>query len=153
VIDTMAIAERVFHLPVRNLAAVSAALDIHPRPSHRALDDVRATREVLVRGLACLAERSIHTVGEAVEALLPPVGNVPLLGDPLPGVREALRNGLDLRLAYAGGRGDTERTVRPVRLATAKGQVVLAAFCRERQAPREFRLDRILAAEVVTPSV
>jgi DNA polymerase-3 subunit epsilon len=148
IIDTTVIAQAVLGLPIRNLAGVAQALGLASQPTHRALDDARATREVLLHGLRPFA--GLTTVGEVVEALLPFVpASLPLLDDPLPAIRAALRAGADLRLSYLGSRGPSERIIRPVRLEEKTGALLLSAWCHERQAPRVFRLDRIASAELI----
>ena len=147
IVDTTVFAQVVLGLAARNLAAVSRALGLASQPTHRALGDARATREVLRRGVARLAERGAATVGDVVEALLPPIPPaLPLGDDPLPILRAAMKTGDDLRITYVGTRSRGERLVRPIRLEQKAGAFVLSAWCRERQAPREFRLDRIASA-------
>lgn len=150
VIDTTVVAQVLFGLPVRNLAAVTRALRTPHRPKHRAIDDARATRDVLVAGIRKLEGQEVRTVGELVDALLPPGPfDIPLIGSPLPAVREALRNGVDVSLTYEGREGLSERIVRPIRLEARDRHLVLAAFCRTRQAPRTFRVERIVRASIV----
>ncbi len=152
IVDTMAIASSVFGLTVRNLAAVTHALQTEHRPKHRAIDDARATRDVLLAGLWRLSDRGLSTVGEVVEALLPPdPPDVPLTGSPFPVLREALKSGADLRITYEGVGGASERVVRPIRLEPKDRRLLLAAFCRTRRAPRTFRVDRILTASIEEP--
>ncbi|MBM3498032.1 MAG: WYL domain-containing protein, partial [Armatimonadetes bacterium] len=66
---------------------------------------------------------------------------------PRPAIVDALKRGADLRMTYLGGSAKGERVVRPIRLEQ-RGGLLLAAFCRERGAPRSFRLDRIASAEI-----
>ena len=51
-----------------------------------------------------------------------------------------------LELEYAGGSGDGTRQVEPVRVLDAGGRTYLQAWCRQRNAPRTFRVDRIVGA-------
>ena len=62
-------------------------------------------------------------------------------------VREAIRHGHTLRMAYRDGSGATsERVVWPFALAFFDGARVLAAWCELRAAFRHFRIDRIAGA-------
>lgn len=150
IIDTTTVAQAVLGLPVRNLPGVARALGLETQPTHRALDDARATREVLVHGLRRLMRSGARTVGDVVEALLPPApADASLLDDPVATVREALKNGADIRITYAGSGGASDRVVRPIRLEAYRRRLLLAAYCRERRAPRTFRLDRISCAAPV----
>jgi DNA polymerase-3 subunit epsilon len=147
IVDTTVIAQTVLGLPVRNLAGVSQALGLASQPTHRGLGDARAAREVLLRGLRRLAEWGAATVGEVIDALLPAIpSGLPLADDPLPALRAALKTGCDLQITYLGRKSQGERLVRPIRLEEKAGAFLLEAWCRERQAPRTFRLDRIAMA-------
>ena len=150
IIDTTVVAQSVLGLPIRNLAGVAQALGLSALPKHRALDDARATREVLLHGLRTLVADGACTVGDVVDALLPPVPpHLPLPDDPLAAIRDALMSGADLRIAYRGGSGRSDRVIRPVRLEAKGDPLLLAAFCRQKVAPRNFRVDRIVSAQVV----
>ena len=149
-IDTTIVAGEVLGLSRRNLASVAQALKLTDQPIHRALDDARATRGVLVEGLKRLVAKGAETVADVVDALTPPdPPDQPLIDNPFPAIREELRNGGDLRISYTGARGPYERLIRPIRLEFRGPNLVLGSFCRSRKAPRNFRVDRILAAQVV----
>lgn len=63
-------------------------------------------------------------------------------------VREAIRHGHKLRIAYADENGaQSERTVWPFALAFFEGKRLLAAWCELRGAIRHFRIDRIAGVE------
>jgi predicted DNA-binding transcriptional regulator YafY len=69
------------------------------------------------------------------------------------GVRSAVERGVAQRrvlvLAYRDGRGTpTRREVEPQLIARTADREYLVAWCRQRQAPRWFRWDRIERAEV-----
>jgi DNA polymerase-3 subunit epsilon len=149
IVDTTVIAQSILGLPVRNLAGVARALRLPSPPTHRALDDARATREVLLRGLSRLAAQGAATVGDLMAELFPRVpSGLPFVDDPLPVLREALAEGGDVRLTYLGASGRSERVVRPIRVEESRG-LKLDAYCRERRAPRSFRVDRIAAIELL----
>ena len=66
-------------------------------------------------------------------------------------VRDALSSKRRLRLTYHGANRDqtTEREVDPVRLIVVEGHTYLEGWCRLAEGLRTFRLDRVLAAEVL----
>jgi DNA polymerase-3 subunit epsilon len=152
IIDTTVVAQSVLRLPVRNLPGVARALGLEAQPTHRALDDARATREVLLHGLRRLMRGGARTVGDVVEALLPAAPPGPRRpDDPLPVLHEALKNGADMEMTYEGSGKPSDRVIRPIRLEAYRGRLLLAAYCRERRAPRTFRLDRISRATLLPP--
>lgn len=69
-------------------------------------------------------------------------------------VEDACRGGQRLLLRYLSSADViTERTVEPVEIVGEDGVWVLNAWCHRAQAPRSFRLDRILDVEVSSESV
>jgi predicted DNA-binding transcriptional regulator YafY len=69
---------------------------------------------------------------------------------PLGTVREAIRDERVLKLSYADENGHaTERAVWPIALAFYEQKQILAAWCTLREDFRNFRTDRIVAAEIV----
>lgn len=72
-----------------------------------------------------------------------PLEAVPVLGF----VRTAMREEKALHIAYADEQGrNTERDIWPVQLAYYEGKQIVAAWCCAREAFRNFRTDRIIAA-------
>ena len=76
----------------------------------------------------------------------------PVLDQVMEVVREALVTGARLRIRYAGrARGAvTERVVEPRAIERFRGRDLLRAWCELRRAERCFRLDRIVAAHLLT---
>lgn len=71
-----------------------------------------------------------------------------------PGVQEAVDAALAgsrrLHIAYVGALDDrSERDVDPVRIVSLDGRVYLEAWCRQAEAMRTFRLDRIESAQLL----
>jgi predicted DNA-binding transcriptional regulator YafY len=74
-----------------------------------------------------------------------PMEPVPTLGL----MREAMRSETALHIAYADENGnETERDIWPVQLAYYEGKQIVVAWCCLREAFRNFRTDRIVAAEL-----
>src|SRR5690606_1255309 len=71
--------------------------------------------------------------------------------EPLLGVlRAAMREETVLRISYADEAGRTsERAIWPVALAYYEGKQIVAAWCTMREDFRNFRIDRIIAADPV----
>ena len=63
-------------------------------------------------------------------------------------IREAIDNGLDLRMFYSGVR-KTERVVTPRSVLFTRGLPYVTAFCHLADAERTFRIDRIVKLEAM----
>jgi len=108
-----------------------------------------AARGVLGKLGAVLPEGlRAHLAGEAF--------HVSTHGAPAPGaidlsaLRAAIRSARKLRLRYIDGNGaTTTRTVRPVAVEYYTAATLLGAWCELREDYRNFRTDRIAAAEVL----
>lgn len=66
-------------------------------------------------------------------------------------VEQAWFEGQPLRLRYCGSRGPSERTVRVRQIVMSRSETLLNCDDLDKGEPRQFRLDRIEAAEVLTP--
>ena len=152
VIDTLALVRRAYSLARNSLSAVADALGVRVGQAHRAMGDVLTTHGVLVRLLQDLERRQgVTTLGQLLAFQ---GGSVPYpiaRALPLPPtIAEALESGGQVRMRYVDARGrETERVVRPLRVAGRGGRLYLIAHCNERDAQRTFRLDRVveMAAE------
>ncbi len=73
-IDTLALARRLLRPDVPNckLRTLAAALRLEHRPSHRALDDVRATADLLHRLIECATGYEVFVLGDLVDLVRKP---------------------------------------------------------------------------------
>jgi DNA polymerase-3 subunit epsilon len=146
VIDTLALCRLTLGLPRNGLSYVGRKLGVLVEPEHRALGDVYTTWGVLQHLLATLEPEGVRTLddlfawqGGPVE--LPPIQRLSLP----PSIAEALGTGGPVLMRYADARGkETERLVRPIRVAAGRGYGYLIAYCYLRNAQRTFRLDRVI---------
>ena len=147
VIDTLALVRRAYPLARNSLSAVADALGVRVGQAHRAMGDVLTTHGVLVRLLQDLEHRQgVTTLGQllAFQGGSVPYPNARALPLP-PTIAEALESGGQVRMRYVDARGrETERVVRPLRVAGRGGRLYLIAHCNERDAQRTFRLDRVV---------
>lgn len=119
VVDTVALARRVL-LPeeVRNrrLAALAEHFHTKVRPTHRALDDARATVEVLHGLIDRLGSHKVHTLRDTVEfvkAVTPVQRRKRTLAEGLPHAPGVyLFRAADDRVLYVGTSGDIAARVR-----------------------------------------
>lgn len=121
------------------------------------LNFTRAEAEALRVALALLPRTGDATLVAAAETAAQKLGldpegasgwhAIPAGIDPAP-LRRAIRDARVLVLRYRDAAGqETAREVLPLDLTYFVEAQVLGGWCRLRQAPRHFRLDRILAAE------
>ncbi len=153
VVDTLALARRVFRLRHNGLSALSAALGL-AETSHRALGDALAVRSVFrrivgeglpagarVSALLRLQGGAIDWPGAPAPALAP---SVEPLGELAETLAMALLDGKRLFLAYESSDGEqTERWVDPIELSSIGGEPCLVAYCHLREEQRTFLLRRI----------
>jgi DNA polymerase-3 subunit epsilon len=148
VVDTLALARNLYRFYSNGLSAVAGALGVQINSAaHRALNDVETTYGVLARILQDLRGRyGITTLGELIELQGGPVQQRRSHTLPLPPtIAEALERGGRVRMRYVDGRGrETDRVVRPLRVAQRQGSLYLIAHCYARNAQRTFRLDRVV---------
>lgn len=151
VIDTLALARQYYAFPSNSLGAVAERLNIPYPHRHRALQDARITRQVLIFFLQDLSRRRIAAAEDLVtplaEVLSPSGGNtIPLP----PTLSEALANGLSLEIRYVSvGLEVSVRRVDPIAVVPNRDYLYLRAYCHLRQDERTFRLDRIMEMRTV----
>ncbi|HET6213912.1 MAG TPA: DEDD exonuclease domain-containing protein, partial [Micromonosporaceae bacterium] len=127
VLDTAALARRVLtadEVPNRRLGTLAAYFRTVNRPTHRALDDARATVEVLHALIARLGGHKIFTIGEALEfirAVTPTQRRKRHLAEGLPHVPGVyVFRGRDNRALYVGTSRDIATRVRSYFTAAEK---------------------------------
>lgn len=146
VVDTLALARRLYAFPSNSLAAVARRLGVTRSQAHRALGDVQTTARILDRMLGDLQRRGVLTLGDVLDWQ---GGNVPWPAPPHLDLPEPLRTALaenrQLWLRYETASGlVTERWVQPLCITGDARTTYLVAFCLLRQEQRNFSLARIL---------
>ena len=112
-----------------------------------------AARDVLIKIATVVPEHLRPFIAEPSTAAEPPLRGVEEAVDTAT-LRDAIRQGLKLRLLYRAENGEqTWRTVRPVVLGYADAKRMLIAWCELRGGFRHFRTDRIQAAEHTDQSI
>jgi DNA polymerase-3 subunit epsilon len=148
VLDTLALARRLLRRRSYSLAALCAELGL-PAPTHKAMDDVEATRALFWALTSLMADLGINTLGEAVRLER---GLAPGVAEPQPPalIAQALAEGRALRIVYRS-RSSPEpmaRTVRPIYLSVESSGLYLKAFCELRQDVRAFAIAKIELMEL-----
>jgi len=145
-IDTLTLAKNFYRLPSYGLSSVAAALKIPYGTLHRALDDIRLTRDIFYRFLRDFEVIEIRTLGDLLELqkdLEAEWGEkAGVFGKE---IEEAIRAGTVIWIKYLTGDGyPSEREVKPLSMETAGRYPVMKAFCFNTREERSFRLDRII---------
>ena len=127
VLDTVALARRVLtrdEVPNRKLGTLAAYFRTTTQPNHRALDDARATVEVLHALIGRLGGHDVHTLGGAIEfarAVTPTQRRKRHLADGLPkGPGVYIFRAADDRPLYVGTSTDIATRVRSYFTASEK---------------------------------
>ncbi|MGC4896895.1 DEDD exonuclease domain-containing protein [Micromonospora sp. DT31] len=127
VLDTAALARRVLtrdEVPNRKLGTLAAYFRTATQPTHRALDDAKATVDVLHGLIGRLGGHRVDTVGEAIEfarAVTPTQRRKRHLADGLPKVPGVyIFRSADDRPLYVGTSGDIATRVRSYFTAAEK---------------------------------
>ncbi|WFF06354.1 DEDD exonuclease domain-containing protein [Micromonospora sp. WMMD1076] len=127
VLDTAALARRVLtrdEVPNRKLGTLAAYFRTATQPTHRALDDAKATVDVLHGLIGRLGGHRVDTVGEAIEfarAVTPTQRRKRHLADGLPKVPGVyIFRAADDRPLYVGTSGDIATRVRSYFTAAEK---------------------------------
>jgi DNA polymerase III subunit epsilon len=150
VIDTLALARR-HHPGLSNhrLETVARHLGVLSSGGHRALADSLCVKEIWLRmsGPAVAPDMVVsYPMHDSGRAVAPPVG--------WERVETAIDGGRAIRIEYDGGtRGRAARSITPRRFVQRGGQTYLVAFCHLDSFEKSFRIDRILALELVCDSV
>lgn len=148
-LDTLALARRLLRRSSYSLGALAVSFGL-PKPTHRAMDDVRALQAVFEHLREGMRQLGVVTLGDALRyqrGLLPDQPDP----EPPPLIAVAVREQRRLRLRYAGTSGPlpTDREVQPIELTIERGALCLRAFCYLRNDVRTFVIDRILSAELI----
>jgi len=147
-LDTLTLARRLLRRKSYSLGALAAEFAL-PRPTHRAMADVLATRALFFQLAATMAELGVVSLGDALrlERGLPPGTSEP---EPPALIAQALAEGRALLIVYRSHSTPepTARTVRPLYLTVERSGLFLKAFCELRQDVRSFAIAKIEAMEL-----
>ena len=155
VMDTVRIARRRFGRGGNALQSLAPRLGYQPDTAHRALADARST--------AFVFEKLLEPVGgwdvclcDAIKEQGGPMGLMPVSPResllPLE-LEEALEQRCTVTMEYLDARQNrTQRTIEPLTVRRAGGELLLVAFCHMRQDRRTFKLDRIVQLTKVDPA-
>ena len=146
VLCTLSLARRCFCFPSNGLGAIARYLGVKVEQEHRAMSDVKTTREIFRLFLQDFRRKGLEYLGELIElqgGTIPiPTPEAVILPPPL---EEAIHSQKPVQIRYLSYWGEeTYRVIEPIEVINYGDCVYLTAFCHLRQEQRTFRLDRIL---------
>lgn len=152
VVDTLTLARRHFNFPGNSLETIASCLAIDTEDNHRAVKDVKITKEIFQYFMAKLKIKTLEELLDLqggnipfpeVEEVLPP-----------PVIDEAIRISRKLSIKYVSASGQvTKRIVKPIEVSVYNGTEYLIAFCYLRNEERVFRMDKILELHPVISNI
>ena len=141
-VDTLQLARAFLNRDRYNLGSLAETVGA-ARPSHRAMSDVVALRDVFAYLLDRLQMLGVGTLDDLLRAQRGLLPGQPELPAP-PALLQALREGRRLQISYRTGGGDAiPRTILPMELQQIGTNTRIVAFCYLRNNQRTFYLDRI----------
>ena len=151
IVDTLALSRRIYSSPSHSLSAITRTLELPLEPTHRAMSDVQATRNLLDRILDDLESRwNVTTLAQVIDFQGGPIPYPHPRTLPLPpAIAEALESKGRGFMRYVDATGqETQRIVRPLSVGEQRGYLYLTAHCYWRDELRTFRLDRVVEMAV-----
>lgn len=151
IVDTLALSRRIYSSASHSLSAITRTLELPLEPTHRAMSDVQATRNLLDRILDDLESRwNVTTLAQVIDFQGGPIPYPHPRTLPLPpAIAEALESKGRVFMRYVDASGqETQRVVRPLSIGEQRGYLYLTAHCYWRDELRTFRLDRVVEMAV-----
>lgn len=151
IVDTLALSRRIYRSASHSLSAITRTLQLPVEPTHRAMSDVQATRNLLDKMLDDLESRwNVSTLAQVIDFQGGPIPYPHPRILPLPpAIAEALESRGRVFMRYVDANGqETERVVRPLSVGEQRGYLYLTAHCYRRDELRTFRLDRVVEMAV-----
>ncbi len=151
IVDTLALSRRIYSSASHSLAAITKTLELPAEPTHRAMSDVQATRNLLDKILDDLESRwNVTTLAQVIDFQGGPIPYPHPRTLPLPpAIAEALESKGRVFMRYVDASGqETQRVVRPLSIGEQRGYLYLTAHCYWRDELRTFRLDRVVEMAV-----
>jgi DNA polymerase III epsilon subunit family exonuclease len=145
VVDTCAIAYNQFSFESNSLDHLAPEIAASSA-EHRALEDVRVTKQLLDQFVKDLHKEGVETLPDLIRAQGGPIRPPDEPDEPLfpEELRSALEEERRIKIEYESANGHgTRRWITPRLLAESKSNVYLDAYCHLREDDRQFRLDRI----------
>lgn len=154
VIDTLRIARRYYSFPSNSLGEIARSIGLPIDEQHRALADVKTTKDIFEYFLRDLDRRGIRLKrlkdilklqGKTVE--LKAENELVLPTE----IERALRDKGKLEIKYLSAYKEetSVRVIEPFEISVSKTNTYIHAYCHQRKARCTFRLDRILGIKAL----
>ena len=154
VIDTLGIARRYYEFPSNSLGDIARYIGLPIDEQHRALADVRTTKDIFEFFLKDLDRRGIRLKrlkdilklqGQSVELK---TSNELVLPTE---IEQALRDKSKLEIKYLSAYKEetSTRVIEPLEISVSKANTYILAYCHLRKERCTFRLDRILGIKAL----
>ncbi len=146
VVDTLLLARRNFNFSSNALGKLAGFIDAETAGMHRAMADVRITKDLFEYMLKKLSEKStVETIAELLKLQGGDVNYLGSIGFRIPEqITNALATNSNLKIRYISKNGDeTVREVEPLTVRKNRNKLYLIGFCMLTNMRRTFRLDRI----------
>jgi DNA polymerase-3 subunit epsilon len=146
IIDTLALARHCFRFYRNSLGDITLDLGIEAPNAHHAMADVETALAIFVRFMLDFKVRGITTLEEIFSLQASSRYQKPK-GFPAipPHLEEAVEHKKPVKIKYVSAIGKhTIRIVEPIEIVSERDSLYLIAYCRLRNAERNFRLDRII---------
>jgi DNA polymerase III epsilon subunit family exonuclease len=144
-VDLLGLARHFYpEQPSHSLGRLAAAFAVPNPAPHRSLGDVAVESQFLLAFLeAARDRREAETVGDLalLSRGLPPSPDVDAAA--VVALEWAAAAGESRPVRYRGSRGETERSITPLKFKARGGKCYVVAYCHESEGRREFRLDRL----------
>ncbi|MDD5428948.1 MAG: exonuclease domain-containing protein [Candidatus Omnitrophica bacterium] len=152
VIDALALARRFFPDAGRyNLGTIAKHLNIKTSGEHRALADASATWKVFEKELAMILAEGIEDI-EAIAYSRPDAAVKKVKDYRTSLIKEAIQAQKKLNITYRSSWDNrvTKRVITPIQIQNAYDRSYVVAFCHLKNTERNFRIDCIVDAEMVS---
>ena len=154
VIDTLGIARRYYEFPSNSLGDIARYIGLPIDEQHRALADVRTTKDIFEFFLKDLDRRGIRLKrlkdilklqGQSVELK---TSNELVLPTE---IEQALRDKSKIEIKYLSAYKEetSTRVIEPLEISVSKSNTYIHAYCHLRKQRCTFRLDRILGIKAL----
>lgn len=145
-IDTLALARKCYNFTSNSLGNIVTSLALPLVEEHRALGDVKMTKDIFENFLKDFQSKNIEQLEQLIalqggEIVIPEQDKIILP----PAIEEAIKNKTQVYIKYVDAQSqETSRIIEPKEVVAIGDYTYVVAFCRFKETELKFRLDRII---------